>query len=100
MANSQVPVESPDVKIQTALLEMFSSKPDIKNPHSRNTATLSRDALKSMYIYKITPKFKMPGDHVASHPPLVIYVAVYIPYPNTRMTLPLSQFLHEVVSHC
>lgn len=55
--------------------------------------------MKSLYTYKVQPKFKMVGDRVASHP-LTGYIAIYVSYAKTRMTLPLSPFTQEIVNHC
>lgn len=57
------------------------------------------DALRAMYNYKDKPKYKMVGELVASHPPLG-YVAIYVLYADTRLTLPLSSLTQVIVSHC
>lgn len=92
MADSQIPTDSPDIMVQAALMVMFTPETDNNNPRSRATAMLSRDALKAMYTYKVTPTFKMSGDQLASHLP-PDHVIVYIPHDDTRMILPLSRFL-------
>lgn len=72
MADSQIPTESLDVEVQDALLDVFSPELDGRNPRSRAITIMSNDALKALYTYKVNPKYKMVGDHVASHPPLVM----------------------------
>lgn len=99
MADSQVPASSSDVEIQAVLAVMFTPESENNNPRSRATVSASRDSLKRMYTYKITPTYEMPGDQLASNPPLG-HVAFYIPYADTRMMLQLSWFLQDVVSHC
>lgn len=99
MADPQIPVESSDAKVQDALFDVFSLAPDKQNPLSRATATMCFDAMRSMYTYKDKPKYQTTGKLVTSHQPRG-YVVVYIPYVETRMTLPLSPLTQAVVRHC
>lgn len=72
MAKPQTPVASPFDEVQDALFNVFSPVPNKHNLLSKTTATMYFEALKVMYTYKDNPKYKMDGQLIASHPPLVM----------------------------
>lgn len=50
---------------------------------------MSYDALKSLCTYKVNPEYKMVVDRVTLLP-LSGCVAIYIPYAEIRISLPLT----------